>query len=107
MAANLLERDSSISMKRLVPRQNTFPAALLVVLILGAFLAVLGHIFLAGPDHDREHCPICTWFHVEGWIVFGPFLLVYFAAQYVSFLLQTRLPFLLLIAPLGRSPPIR
>ena len=94
-------------MPRLNPTRHPFSAALFIALLLGAFLAVSGHVVSADADHVTEQCVACTWFQVQGWIAAGSVLLIYLTTRYISSQSQIRLPSLFWIFPPGRSPPLR
>jgi hypothetical protein len=54
--------------------QRSSVAALLILLILGAFFAVSWHVFCAQSDdhfHANNHCQVCAWYYFTAWITSG------------------------------------
>ena len=80
--------------------------ALISVLLVWGLLFVTGHVLSASDDHDRPHCPACTWFPLHGFIAVTVPLAVYLTSHLVSTRLQPNPSALLPPTPLGRSPPL-
>ena len=92
-------------MSRFNPTGHTLPTALLILLLLGSFLAISVHVVFAGPDHHAEACVACTWFYQQFWVESGALLLIYFAAKRISVHPSLRFPCRFPFLPQGRSPP--
>ncbi len=91
-------------MSRLTYQKKSVFVGLVLVLFLGAFLAVTFHTALEG--HDAAECPLCLWYQIQGCIITGYLLLLYLTSKPLAISFLPRFFSVFDLPAVGRSPPL-